>query len=186
MTSPRANVWHRLGILELKGAGGEAVDLARTLASHGVATLSPQVVDPAARRLETTASTGGQRPRRIAIRAHGSVRAAVEVAEDNSVLTVAERSRIMALCRRVLGLEVDLMPFYALVLGDPELSWAAAGAGRMLRAPTVFEDVVKTICTTNCSWSATVRMVTAIVESLGEAAADGSRGFPSPVAMAEA
>ena len=28
-----------------------------------------------------------------------------------------------------------------------EVSWYALGAGRMLRAPTVFEDVIKTICT---------------------------------------
>jgi N-glycosylase/DNA lyase len=58
----------------------------------------------------------------------------------------------------------------------------------MLRAPTVFEDVVKTICTTNCAWSATVRMVSALVESLGEPGteADGpfGRAFPTPEAMA--
>jgi hypothetical protein len=27
---------------------------------------------------------------------------------------------------------------------EDELSWCALGAGRMLRAPTLFEDVVKT------------------------------------------
>jgi hypothetical protein len=27
---------------------------------------------------------------------------------------------------------------------DDDLSWCAPGAGRMLRAPTVFEDVVNT------------------------------------------
>jgi hypothetical protein len=32
-----------------------------------------------------------------------------------------------------------------LVAEDVELGWCVAGAGRMLRAPTVFEDVVKTI-----------------------------------------
>ncbi len=42
-------------------------------------------------------------------------------------------------------LDEDLSGFYALVHKD-ELSWCALGAGRMLRAPTVFEDVVKTIC----------------------------------------
>jgi hypothetical protein len=31
-----------------------------------------------------------------------------------------------------------------LVSDDPRLDWCALGAGRMLRAPTVFEDVVKT------------------------------------------
>jgi 3-methyladenine DNA glycosylase/8-oxoguanine DNA glycosylase len=62
----------------------------------------------------------------------------------------------------------------------------------MVQSPTVFEDVVKTICTTNCAWSATVRMVTAIVEHLGEPAPEAppagpfGRAFPSPARMAEA
>jgi N-glycosylase/DNA lyase len=56
----------------------------------------------------------------------------------------------------------------------------------MIRSPTVFEDVVKTICTTNCAWSATVRMTTALVEHLGEPAPDGRRAFPTPEAMASA
>ena len=53
-----------------------------------------------------------------------------------------------------------------------------AGAGRMIRSPTVFEDVVKTVCTTNCAWSATVRMVHAIVGHLGDPAAGVRRRRP--------
>jgi 3-methyladenine DNA glycosylase/8-oxoguanine DNA glycosylase len=62
----------------------------------------------------------------------------------------------------------------------------------MIRSATVFEDVVKTICTTNCTWSATVRMVGALVEHLGEPAVGSpeagpyGRAFPTPAAMAEA
>src|SRR4051812_22363274 len=62
---------------------------------------------------------------------------------------------LVARSRHVLALDEDLSPFYELVRSDPELSWAAAGAGRMVRSPSVFEDVVKTVCTTNCAWSAT-------------------------------
>jgi hypothetical protein len=40
--------------LPLRGAGGEPVDFARTIASHGVAELPPNRVDLAARTLETT------------------------------------------------------------------------------------------------------------------------------------
>ena len=58
----------------------------------------------------------------------------------------------------------------------------------MIRSPTVFEEVVKTICTTNCTWSATVRMVSSLVQNLGEPApsADGpyGRAFPTVEAMA--
>ena len=60
----------------------------------------------------------------------------------------------------------------------------------MLRSPTVFEDVVKTVCTTNCAWSATVRMVDALVTHLGDAAVGGdgplTNAFPTPAAMAGA
>ena len=46
---------------------------------------------------------------------------------------------------RVARLDEDLSAFYRTVREDAELAWCAEGAGPMLRAPTVFEDVVKTI-----------------------------------------
>jgi N-glycosylase/DNA lyase len=50
----------------------------------------------------------------------------------------------------------------------PDLRWALArGAGRLLRSPTVFEDAVKTLCTTNCSWALTRAMVTRLCDLLG-------------------
>jgi N-glycosylase/DNA lyase len=59
----------------------------------------------------------------------------------------------------------------------------------MLQGPTVFEDVVKTVCTTNCAWSATLRMVNAMVEHLGDQAIGGSgaltNAFPTPATMAD-
>jgi N-glycosylase/DNA lyase len=85
----------------------------------------------------------------------------------------------------VLALDWEIEPLYALTDTDPDLAWVrAAGAGRLLRAPTVFEDLTKLICTTNCTWSATHRMVGALVEHLGPVAPDGRRGFPSPADMA--
>jgi 3-methyladenine DNA glycosylase/8-oxoguanine DNA glycosylase len=59
----------------------------------------------------------------------------------------------------------------------------------MLRSPTVWEDVVKTLCTTNCSWSLTTTMVRALVTHLGEPAARAERdplanAFPTADAMA--
>ena len=56
----------------------------------------------------------------------------------------------------------------------------------MLRAPSVFEDVIKTICTTNTAWSATRRMVTALVANLGPEAPGGRHAFPTAEAMAGA
>ena len=88
----------------------------------------------------------------------------------------------------MLALDADLSGFYAVAAEDPRLAWVTAGAGRMLRSPTVFEDVVKTICTTNCAWSATERMVGALVDVLGTPARGmpARRAFPTAAAVAQA
>jgi 3-methyladenine DNA glycosylase/8-oxoguanine DNA glycosylase len=173
-----------IGTLLLEGAGGEPVDLGRTLASHGVATLPPQRVDPAAGTLETTLALDDQPARSIRIRPGSAGQVAVEAIGDGGPPDAG--ISLLATARKLLNLDHDLSPFYALAAADPALSWVTSGAGRMLRSPTVFEDVVKTICTTNCSWSATTRMVTRIVTDLGQAAPDGRRAFPAPAALADA
>ncbi len=170
---------------ELKGAGGEPVDLWRTLVSHGVASLPPARLDETARTLELTAPPSGGRPRTIRLSAGTAGRGRIKVLGPPPGRV--ECDGLVALVRLVLALDDDLSPFYAAIATDPDLAWAAAGAGRMLRAPTVFEDVVKTVCTTNCTWSATVRMTTALVEQLGEPSVGGhGRAFPTPEAMAAA
>jgi N-glycosylase/DNA lyase len=98
------------------------------------------------------------------------------------------QAALVAQLRHMLRLDEDLTPFYRTVAADPALAWSAAGAGRLLRSPTVFEDLVKTICTTNCAWPATVRMVGALVTQLGLPAsgAPHRHAFPTPAAMADA
>jgi 3-methyladenine DNA glycosylase/8-oxoguanine DNA glycosylase len=170
--------------LELKGAGGEPVDLWRTLASHGVADLPPQLLDEDARTLETTLALPRGRARTIRIRRDRPGFALVEATAGR--VGAADAVVLADTARHILRLDEDLSGFYETAGEDPDLSWVTRGAGRMLRSPTVFEDVVKTICTTNCAWSATVRMATALVTELGIEATDGRRTFPSPAAMAEA
>jgi N-glycosylase/DNA lyase len=168
--------------LELVGEGGEPVDLWRTLSSHGVADLPPNAIEEDTRSLTTTLAIPRGRARTIRIGAGRPGFALVEAestgARDAAFLTEA--------ARQMLRLNADLSPFYEAAREDPDLAWAREGAGRMLRSPTVFEDVVKTICTTNRAWSATVRMVTALVSQLGLEAPDKRRAFPTPQAMAEA
>jgi N-glycosylase/DNA lyase len=80
---------------------------------------------------------------------------------------------------------VDVTALHARVVEDPDLAWiAACGAGRLLRAPTVWEDLVKLVLTTNCSWTLTTRMTGALVSRWGDAAADGRRAFPTPERLA--
>jgi 3-methyladenine DNA glycosylase/8-oxoguanine DNA glycosylase len=171
--------------LPLRGPSGEPVDLWRTIVSHGVASLPPAEVDEDARVMTVTVPLPRGRPRTIRLRKGGCGAARVEVLGPTP--SPSAQKAIRDVLRRMLNLGENLAPLYSVAADDPDLAWITAGAGRMFRSPTVFEDVVKTICTTNCTWSATVRMVTALVERLGEESAGGfGRAFPTPAAMASA
>jgi 3-methyladenine DNA glycosylase/8-oxoguanine DNA glycosylase len=176
--------------LTLAGPAGEPVDLWRAIVSHGLVELPPMRVDEERRLLEVTLPMHGRRPRTVRISEATAGRAVIEVLGRAPGPSAA--SALLAAVRHVLRLDEDLSGFYAVAATDLDLAWATRGAGRMVRGPTVFEDVVKTICTTNCSWSATERMVGALVEHLGAPAAGapatGSlrRAFPAPAVMATA
>ncbi len=171
--------------IKLRGAGGEPVDFARTLLSHGVADLPPNLIAPDGSALETVLPADGRAWLvRVSAPRPGIALAAAGAAEPPGAVT----QTLLAQLRVMLRLDEDLSSFYRVAAADPALRWVAGGAGRMLRSPTVFEDVVKTICTTNCAWSGTVRMVGALVGELGqpaEGAAD-RRAFPTAEAMARA
>lgn len=160
--------------LRLVGAGGEPVDFWRTVNSHGLNFLLPARIDDEARTIELTLQPG---PRTVVVREGGPGFATVSGRPTRAIVDAVGH---------VLRLDEDLSAFYELVAEDAELAWSTRGAGRMMRSATVFEDVVKTICTTNCTWSGTVRMVTAIVENLGEESDRGRRAFPTAEAMAAA
>ena len=174
------------GELPLVGAGGEPVDLRRAIQSHGLVDLPPfQPLDDA-RELQATLRLDGAGPRTIRIAEARPGHARVVVAGS------AKPEAALAAAAHVLRLDEDLSPFYERAAADPDLAWASRGAGRLVRGQTVFEDVVKTICTTNCAWSATERMVGALVQHLGEQAPGAppntplGRAFPTPQAMADA
>ncbi|MGE5690734.1 MAG: DNA-3-methyladenine glycosylase family protein [Pseudomonadota bacterium] len=160
--------------LELVGAGGEPVDFWRTVNAHGVTDLLPNRIDADARSVELTLRPG---PRTVVVR---------EARPGLAAVTGRAPRQVLGSVRHVLRLDEDLSELYELLARDADLAWAADGAGRLMRSETVFEDVVKTICTTNCAWSGTVRMVTALVEGLGEESDLGRHAFPTPTAMADA
>ena len=175
--------------LRLAGPGGEPVDLWRSIQSHGLVDLPPMRIDEAGCALEITVPLPSSRPRTLRI-ADGRAGHA-EITVTGRPPGKRQASDLEAAAAHVFRLDEDLSPFYAAAASDPDLAWATQGAGRLVRSPSVFEEVVKTICTTNCAWSATERMVGALVEHLGEPAVgapDGpyGRAFPTPEAMAAA
>jgi N-glycosylase/DNA lyase len=88
-----------------------------------------------------------------------------------------DRSRLLTVARRIFSLDLDLSGAERSFAHEPVLGRALEmRGGRMLRAPTLFEDAVKMLFTTNCSWAATRGMVSRLIALAG---ADG-RAFPTP------
>ena len=173
--------------LPLVGPAGEPVDLRRTLIGHGVTTLAPAQVNE--ETIQFDISLRLPEFGVCALRIEPGNAGAARVTGWGLPDTATARIALERAARWLMRMEADLSPFYAAARNDPDLAWIASGAGRMGRCNTVFEDVIKTVLTTNCAWSATIRMVNALVERLGEPGPeiDGfmpCRAFPTPEAMA--
>jgi N-glycosylase/DNA lyase len=151
--------------------------------SHGWSSLPPFAFDTASETLSLNLLAGGRVPATAAI-AHRGRSLSVSV-RSRGRLREAELGHVGAAVRSVLRLDADLAPLYKAVAGRPGLAWIRKlAAGRLLRAPSVFEDAVKMICTTNCSWALTTMMVKRLCDLLGSGPA-GAKAFPTPGAMAE-
>ncbi len=99
-------------------------------------------------------------------------------------LSDKSKQNIAASVQHIFQIDEDLSGFYELLKEEKDFAWIAeAGAGRLLRSPTVFEDLIKTICTTNCSWALTKNMVANLVDKLGVETENGEKTFPTPEAL---
>ena len=143
------------------------IDLGLTIASHGWVYLAPWRWDPDAGRLARVESIGS-RTGTVVVMQHKPT--AVTVHSDG--FSAADWSEILSRVRRWLS--ADWEPTAAIAALPDAAKLIERGGGRMLRASTFYEDFVKTVLTINTSWSATCRMVAALV------AEPGSGAFPGP------
>jgi len=159
----------------------DAFDLAATVRSHGWYQLAPFGYDPVSGGLSYVFRPARGKPFRAEVRQKGG---SLEVTAQGRTSANALETAASGF-RRILSTEADLSAFHESVSDDPSLSWLSAKrAGRLLRSPTVFEDLVKTICTTNCSWSLTRSMVSKLVEELGANGDGAAAAFPEAGDMA--
>jgi 3-methyladenine DNA glycosylase/8-oxoguanine DNA glycosylase len=171
-------------------------DLDLTVRSHGFYDLAPWSYDPARRVLSRPLGLSTGRVVVADVAPAGATDALALRITAQGRLSAGEAVEARRQIRTCLALEEDLGPFYRRI-GEleaaplarrrvPPLGWAAErGAGRLLRSPSVFEDAVKTLCTTNCSWALTRAMTRNLVERLGEPGPGGGRAFPTAAVMAE-
>lgn len=102
-------------------------------------------------------------------------------------LNKTEQTELAQQVRWMVNLDQDLAPFYEVADEHPRLAHVVENRrGRLLRSPTLFEDVVKTILTTNTSWAGTRRMVANVVSQFGDRPQDGDgrQAFPTAERLA--
>ncbi len=153
----------------------------RTVLSHGWCELLPFELDRTKWILTRVLDIGRTKPITVNISLGKN---AIRVNTSRAV-GKRDQEKIVRDVRHILRLDDDLGVFYELMLADADFGWITTeGAGRLLRSPTVFEDLVKMICTTNCSWALTEKMVTGLVNELGRDSDDGRKSFPDAQMMA--
>jgi len=154
----------------------------RTVLSHGWCVLPPFEFDREQWTLTRVIDLDTAKPVTITINA--AKRGLI--VETSRAVGKRASEKIVRDVRHMFRLDDDMNSFYGDLAAEPEFSWIAVeGAGRLLRSPTVFEDLVKMMCTTNCSWALTEKMVGGLVNELGRESDDGRKSFPPASAMAE-
>ena len=153
-----------------------------TLLSHGWIDLAPFGFDEAYTRLDRTHRLDGGRVIRFSVREGGSDELLIDV--GNEKLNPDEEDEIRKTVHRIFRLDLDLTKFYEALREEERYEWVEQyGAGRLLRAPTVWEDLVKTLLTTNTTWAMTramVRRVTALGDPL-DSPFVGSKGAATAI-----
>jgi 3-methyladenine DNA glycosylase/8-oxoguanine DNA glycosylase len=175
-------------IMDLTLPATPPFNLDAVVRSHGWVQLPPLSYDRERQTLTTVLRLGdGQGPDSIAevcIRPTTGQDAPPGVVVTTTMPeTVQTRTALTRDVTWMLQLRHDLSDFYELTRDEPHLAHVEAEAkGRILRSPTLFEDVVKTILTTNTSWQGTLRMTNALVTHLGTPlpAKPARRAFPTP------
>ena len=171
----------------------ESFSFKSTVYSHGWSELAPFELDVEKWRLKYVFSSGSGPIPVVISEDAGRLRvdfvrqagegASAKYTKDTKKkgISEGEKQSVAEQIRHILRLDDDLTDFYSIISGSERLKWVSERrAGRLLRSPTVWEDLIKTICTTNCSWGLTKSMVTNLVEKLGTS----QKTFPTAEAMA--
>jgi 3-methyladenine DNA glycosylase/8-oxoguanine DNA glycosylase len=162
-----------------------------TLRSHGWIALAPFGHDEAVATLWRVQRLANGAVVRLTVTevspAAGAATLEAEIEGLTGPATTRQRREVAAAVRRIFNLDLELAAFYHRLRDEPAYAWVErAGAGRLLRSPTVWEDLTKILMTTNTTWGGTRGMVRRIAE-LGDPYGDGAEGlhaFPAPERIA--
>jgi len=148
----------------------------RTVYSHGWCALPPFEVDKKNNYLKRILELSDGK--KLVAKIYQSLKGKLNIIPTQK-LSAAEKRELTSQVSACLRLDEDYSEFYSDAREHEDFKWIPkAGAGRLLRAPTVFEDVVKMICTTNCSWALTEVIVENLCKKLGSKIDNGGWTFP--------
>ena len=156
--------------------------LRETIEAHGWHQLLPFRWDPEAAVLERVEELADGRVALLRIAEPEAGCLMLEGAEG------ADEADLTARVRRMLQLDIALDDFHAFCTVRPALAHIPERKqGRMLRCPTLWEDTVKVILTTNTTWAQTRGMSARILNHFGSPCpvAPERRAFPGPEQIAE-
>lgn len=150
----------------------------RTVFSHGWRMLAPFTWDAAGGALHYVyeSEAGAVLRLRMLAAAEGVAVDSPDCALENDGL----RAEVACAVKRMLNIDWDLSAFYAGMAAHEGYHWLESERrGRILNAPSLWEDLAKVLLTTNCSWAQTVNMCRQLCQ-LGapHPAVEDCRAFP--------
>jgi 3-methyladenine DNA glycosylase/8-oxoguanine DNA glycosylase len=155
-----------------------------TVSAHGWRRLAPFVWDEHTQTLERAEAL----PTGVVLLQMSSTENGILVevqgeAQEDGAAEVEIARRV----RRMLQLDLTLEEFHAYCRTRPDLSpIAECRRGRMLRCPTLHEDALKVIATSNTTWAQTIAMTARLVEHFGAPLPQNPErhAFPTPQRIA--
>ena len=160
-----------------------AFNLPAVVRSHGWIQMTPFAETPD-HGLDYVIRLGTGKVLRFEVHASGSFL----TVETTSELTTAEQAELANIITWMLNLDQDYTEFYALARYEPKLAKIVERqAGRVLRSSSLFEDVIRTMLTTNTLWKHTLRMCRELTSCYGEPLPNypQQHAFPSPERLAQ-
>jgi 3-methyladenine DNA glycosylase/8-oxoguanine DNA glycosylase len=152
-----------------------------TLTAHGWRQLAPFVWDDAKSILLRTERLDDGSVIQFSVAHRDPEHLTVQADRDVDLTELTQR------VVRIFQLDRSLEAFHAYTAEKPELEHIGARKqGRMMCSPTLFEDCVKVLLTTNTTWAQTRGMVSRIVTAYGSRHPDtpNLHAFPTPVQIA--
>lgn len=155
--------------------------LPRDACSYGYFLLDPNDWDPASGTFTTTLQADGRAVTVRVTQPDGTPGSSLHLRPD-AQLSASARQAIRKGLARMLRLDesaATIAEFHAV-----DARFSASGRGRVMRSPSFFEDVIKTVTSCNVTWPSTIIMNRRLCEIAGEKSASGLFAFPTPERLA--